>query len=853
MAPRIGSNIPSLNIATQISARDTQDVTASRATDATAPRAETPQKTGLLQKTQALLHRLASGTMKNAQKYSMEVTVPASKPGQVGFQDFLVRSSTGVAMTTETLANNAKNKMEQVGKLTLKDLSSQTKVAAAAAAADTDTKGIAVQAAVQEAITAQYELRTAFVQYAQASGNNLTPQIMDCDRKISELMNMAGSLMEAAKKNQDVPTALATQSVSDVMNEMRLDMHGTTSFIGKRVATLLEKMDALETQKETMDPAVFQDELKTLQEHLTVARIRIDSQLRGQTMNENSMDSIIEMTTYDPKVLTAVASSLDAAEARLREFSETNINEEFSRMTESLFTSYNLPETTEDWTELINDFNAPDEADIQDALRLMQKVVTQLQKVPAAVDIADVRGALADMAVDSAVFDEVFSALVDIDYDSPSITRTFQSECEKLLAIAEKTQTSVNPNSYETGDALTTALLSPANLSALIESKLRGLSSDFGLAELAIDANLVDRKVLGQGAVNQVVLCTYESASTGEKVSYVFKNEYDGRRGFFDLFVTRLGYSPDASLLGLNIVATEVAAQIGCEGAIAQSKIGSLDGQFGLFMERAPGASLEEYLHPTEKDGVVQPTFLVNGVRCSLVSLRHRLTDEQQKTFAVNLMQELAKLEWADALSGQTDRHEGNYFFHFDPETTAVKITGIDNDCCFSRELDGLARKGDIDFTEFVAPTVPADVNPARIYGLNQRFKPLVITPEIKEKLLAINAEEYRQSLVGKVDDAAITAAMGRLEAAKAHATTCPVLSNDPHDLARIFESVAMRMTAALPARMAVEARNPATYRAARSELARHNFIARDFYQLQPMFERLASTIRGGGALEVLG
>lgn len=40
-----------------------------------------------------------------------------------------------------------------------------------------------------------------------------------------------------------------------------------------------------------------------------------------------------------------------------------------------------------------------------------------------------------------------------------------------------------------------------------------------------------------------------------------------------------------------------------------------------------------------------------------------------------NLMRELSKMEWADVLSGQVDRHGDNYLIDINPQTGAVKIT----------------------------------------------------------------------------------------------------------------------------------------------------------------------------------
>ncbi len=824
MSPTIGTNIPSLNIATPISPKEPQTASGARVGDAPAPASTTQPKTGLLQKTQALLHRLTSGAVKHTHKYSLEVTVPAPKAGQPAFKDHIISINSRTLTTAERIANTAKAKLEQLERITLKDLSDQTKTAMTAA----NGHAIEAQTALKEAITAQYDLRTAFIQYAHASGNDLSAQIMDCDRKISELMNLSGSLIEAAKKNQDVPTALATQSVSNVVNEMRLDMHGTTSLVHKKFTEIHKRMDALEAQKDTLKPRVFAKEVQRLQTLLKKTEALLEEQKTRQAQGKKG-------AVYDPQTLDAIRTSLDSAGARLNEFERVNINREFMRMAEGLQKSYQLPTTSDGWGVLIN-ANRFDPSK-QICLEQLQTLFTALNKEPHSIDIEATTAIVDQIIGNNKLFRSLFSDLTQLEGESKSIAKAFHNECEKLLAIAKKIQTSANPNTYETGDAINKMLLSPISVSTLAESKLRGLSPDFALAELAVDGNLEgDPKELGQGALNTVFLCKYKSPTTGEEASYVFKSEYNGRQGFFDFGLAGLGYKRDTPLVGLNIIATEVAAKIGCESAIAQSKIGALNGQFGLFMEQGRGSILVDLMEPKNTDGNPHPGFTVNGQVYSLADLPRALTPAQQKTFAINLIQELTKLEWADALSGQLDRHEGNYLFDLNPTTTAVKITGIDNDFCFSKELDGLARSGALDFSR----------NPGFAYGfgVNQMFKPLFITQEIKDKLLAIDVEEYTKSLQGKLDADAIAAAVSRLADAKRHAETCSVLSNSStaHELATMFQTIADEMTPvqALRAQEQAKIQRGESIDAERAQLATKNFITRDFYQLQPMFAALA-------------
>jgi hypothetical protein len=54
-----------------------------------------------------------------------------------------------------------------------------------------------------------------------------------------------------------------------------------------------------------------------------------------------------------------------------------------------------------------------------------------------------------------------------------------------------------------------------------------------------------------------------------------------------------------------------------------------------------------------------------------------------------NLRCKLTKLQWLDALTGQIDRHPGNYFIGYDEEDGSLRVWGVDNDMAFgTRPVD---------------------------------------------------------------------------------------------------------------------------------------------------------------------
>ncbi len=331
---------------------------------------------------------------------------------------------------------------------------------------------------------------------------------------------------------------------------------------------------------------------------------------------------------------------------------------------------------------------------------------------------------------------------------------------EVLLGELQKFSAAIDREGRD-GEMLTQVLLDPVHVQTLLQAKIRGFSSDSPIALHATPKNLVSSEQLGSGAVNSVIECVYKSEVTGEEVTYIFKGEHEGRRGLNAAsVVNNTVISSKASIGGLNLVANEVATLFGCGGVLAQSSLGILNEQFGIFMEKAPG-------YPASK----------RENKADFVKALAGLTPlEKQKIALNNLLRELAKLEWADGIAGQHDRHDDNYFFHFDEKTLAVKITGIDNDCCFGSQAVGLAKIDKIDCSS------------KEIYkslGLHlgswQTSKPLFITPEIQKQLSDMTEENYRTFLAkSQLEPEAIEAAVSRLKDAQAYAKTCPVLGADP-------------------------------------------------------------------------
>ncbi|MFQ9868616.1 MAG: hypothetical protein ACLRWP_17905 [Bilophila wadsworthia] len=368
--------------------------------------------------------------------------------------------------------------------------------------------------------------------------------------------------------------------------------------------------------------------------------------------------------------------------------------------------------------------------------------------------------------------------------NTPLLTRDGILVSEFQEAAGMLRSTGANPQAR--GEYIQAALDHHVDMNTILEASLRGIMAD-QLELRAGDAILTDTRKLGQGAANTVHLCTYRGRD-GEDMKLVFKPEVGARRGLDHLCASGLGYRNGARVMQLNVAASRVADAIGCGGTIARSSIGSHDGQLGLFMEAAPARPSS--ISPEAKPVCRMP----DGKELNFPeTCRFLRSNGKLDAMRANLMRELSKMEWADVLSGQVDRHGDNYLIDINPQTGAVKITGIDNDASFGTRKAGMTV---VDLSrptprqqDFLSKlrregyTIPPDGRidlsklPDRLlsetrqqFGFNQLFRPVFIDRDTFDKLTAIREDDYRAMLAPCMDNEAVDAAVSRLKDAQRHA-----------------------------------------------------------------------------------
>lgn len=234
-------------------------------------------------------------------------------------------------------------------------------------------------------------------------------------------------------------------------------------------------------------------------------------------------------------------------------------------------------------------------------------------------------------------------------------------------------------------------------------------------------------EMLGKGGFNTVFKVNYK---TGENttVEGIFKplsslddnRAHRTERGWVAKETGVNQYNPQIALR--NLATCNVAAKLGFD-VVPKTVLGTAattEGEkptLGLVMERAAGRPAKETPRHLFENATVQ--------------------------------REILKLQMLDHLVGQGDRHHNNYFIHVDAETGKVKVTGIDNDQCFGKNLknpNGIAQDPYDDDNGFRGTTLPP-----------------LLDRDTANALLSMSKDDLAKCMEG-MRPSEISAAQGRLQ-----------------------------------------------------------------------------------------
>jgi len=224
-------------------------------------------------------------------------------------------------------------------------------------------------------------------------------------------------------------------------------------------------------------------------------------------------------------------------------------------------------------------------------------------------------------------------------------------------------------------------MLGEVGLSNVVEASVRGFKPD-DIDPATDESAVVDSEPLGAGQAGKTYLLT---TKTGAKL--VFKPELDSRIGLSNLALgSGNAYEAAQKTVNLNFATQDTAKAFGCEDLVVKYSVGSHDGQFGVFMEKAKGFTGEDFgkRKKTKGDGIVPAElFTIQG-------------DKMRANIQGQIAQKLNKLQWLDLITGQGDRHWNNYFVCIKKNVTTntfdVTVKAIDNDASFTARQVGLQK-----------------------------------------------------------------------------------------------------------------------------------------------------------------
>ena len=620
----------------------------------------------------------------------------------------------------ESLANKASESLKALDKFSGRELASALMTDKTGALAwKSGFFGMnSVAKAVKTAIDSQLALSEALAKFndslASAPDDVVDPALQDrytelqfqCDRRATEINSIVVRMFDLVQK-EVVDGASSDPQVKSLLNATfkelipreAIMMHGTAEAMEMMKAKLGEQMkplaEMLDAFKADSGKVLGQNELASLKKAMFTMQNALDNVRKnglevegGRIDVDKSLLKHMEIALGEADRMIMDAKKLSATRARssfLRELVNSlapELQPGGQKVMASLSMGHPLISALKDARQ-----------DLATTLRSFGSGKEPMDKFDATVDacimrcikkfsaVGDVEAALTSVGFEAGVARQAAKTI-----DGLNVVK---AQFKELMRTTEAMINDPNGTGLA-GSDVRRIMLGESGISGLVEAKAHGFSVEE--VDPATDsANIVNSRALGSGAAGKTYLLTTKS---GEEV--VFKPELDGRLGLDELTLGRgKAYTSTQNVANLNLATQNTAKAFGCDDVIVKYSVGNHDGQFGIFMEKAKGHTGGEFARKVAKgdDGL------------SPAELRSIPDKAEREKIHGQLAQKLNKLMWLDLITGQGDRHRGNYFVHIDRTTHEVSVKGIDNDASFSATRTGLQRftfdkSGAADFDE---------------------------------------------------------------------------------------------------------------------------------------------------------
>ena len=549
--------------------------------------------------------------------------------------------------------------------------------------------------AVRSAISAQSGLSAILREIAnntpglsKQAFDNLCDLAMKCDRRQTEIMALSIQLAEATLSGNDPDIAQhLDKKLTDLLPEKSVTMHGTGAALEKMKAELeplAARMDAFAANPHA---SITAEELQDL----TVAVSTAGAALRRAASEGFPLADGGRMIP-DKDLLRSANELVSFAEQKLADTRSAVGARSINSFVKNVigFPS-GLPAVSAGNVASLK-ASAPTLVDIVAKRRALEAAALSYAANPSETNKNALRAALKDYRKTDYKTTQAMKAEIrklmpkEGKVDKFGMTRSDWDRLSALLDNANAMNTQVqhlramvkaaaadkmNPEDFLTTSSARALVEGRLEFSTLVEARINGME-DSDVDPKLDDSRAVSSRTLGHGAANTVSLITYNDGT-----EYVFKPEAPGRQGMENLMVS-IDYKPHEQVAHLNLATQDTAVALGAMDVLPKCSVGSHDGSYGLFMEKAPGMEADKFADPQTKPVPGHLTATQVG----------KLPPEQKAQVIGDLMRGLNRLEWLDIITGQGDRHALNYLIDVRPDPAnegkfLVSVTGIDNDQCF--------------------------------------------------------------------------------------------------------------------------------------------------------------------------
>lgn len=251
------------------------------------------------------------------------------------------------------------------------------------------------------------------------------------------------------------------------------------------------------------------------------------------------------------------------------------------------------------------------------------------------------------------------------------VNKTFETQLAHIKDMV-KTGERMDDKDFLSSKTFLSAFEGELAPSTLVEVRVHGMGDDD--IDVATDqSNVAQSKTLGHGAMNTVFAVTFKNGETK-----VFKPEAPGRDSLENTYYVQEGYSKSQQIAQLNMATQKTADVLGLGDVMTKTSVGKHDGQYGIFMEKAPGIAIGHFAANRHTGP--------NALKCSDVQ---KLMPEEHAKVQGQMMRQCNRLDWFDLITGQCDRHNGNVMVNVGKDGKVV-VKGIDNDTCYPAFRIGL-------------------------------------------------------------------------------------------------------------------------------------------------------------------